>query len=134
MSDRMKTHHTNSQSDTCKIIIITPNKEKISYISTKNIGKLEAFLEKHADTEESDQPIAWEELAKDRIAKYKKSGLVLRGMRYRENMSQKNLAKLSGVSQNEISKIENGKRTVGEKVAKRIAEALNFDYRLLIEN
>ena len=52
-----------------------------------------------------------------RIEKYKKAGFVLRGARYRENMSQIKLAQKSGVHQNEISKIENGKRTVGEKVA-----------------
>lgn len=77
--------------------------------------------------------IEWAVLAKERIEKYKKSGLVLRGMRYREDMSQTELAKRSGVSQNEISKIENGKRPVGEKVAKRLAKVLHFDYLLLIE-
>ena len=29
--------------------------------------------------------------------------------------------------------MENGKRTIGEKVAKRIADALKIDYHLLIE-
>ncbi len=72
-------------------------------------------------------------MAKERIAKHKKAGLVLRGMRYRESMSQNELAKRSGVHQNEISKIENGKRTVGEKVAKRLAETLHFNYQLLLE-
>lgn len=42
--------------------------------------------------------------------------------RYRENMSQVELAKISGVHQNEISKIENGKRGVGEKLAKKLAK------------
>jgi len=128
MSALMKAHHTDLH---IKIIIETPNLKKVSYISTENIGKLEAFLEKYS--EDDDEPVAWEILAKERIEKYKKAGLVLRGMRYREDLSQKELAKRSGVSQNEISKIENGKRTVGEKVAKRLAVALNIDYRLLTE-
>lgn len=132
MSARMKMHHINPQNDQYKIIIVTPKSEKVSYISTKNIDKLEAFLEKYAESPEDEKPVAWKELAKDRIAKYKKSGLVLRGMRYRENMSQKELAAKSGISQNEISKIENGKRTVGEKVAKRLAEVLHFNYQLLL--
>jgi DNA-binding XRE family transcriptional regulator len=124
-------HHTDMQKNHYKIIIVTPNAEKISYIATKNIEKLEAFLEIYAEIEE-DEPVAWKELAKERIAKYKKAGLVLRGMRYRENVSQKELAKRSGVNQNEISKIENGKRTVGKKVSKKLAEALNFNYELLL--
>jgi transcriptional regulator with XRE-family HTH domain len=72
-------------------------------------------------------------LAKDRIKKHKKAGLVLRGARYRENISQVELARKSQVHQNEISKIENGKRPVGIKVAQKLAKVLNFDYRLLID-
>lgn len=133
MSDHMKGHHTDVQNVHYKIIIITPNAERISYVSTKNIDKLEAFLEKYGEVSEEDKPVAWKELAKTRLAKYKKAGLVLRGMRYREGMSQKKLAALSGVNQNEISKIENGKRTIGEKVAKKLATALKFNYQLLID-
>lgn len=76
----------------------------------------------------------WEVLAKDRIEKHKKAGLALRGARFRENMSQVKLAKLSGVSQNEISKIENGKRGVGEKVAKKLAKPLKINYHLLLDD
>lgn len=79
-----------------------------------------------------DDATPWEELAKDRLEAYKKAGLVLRGARHRENMSQMQLAQKSKVHQNEISKIENGKRAVGKQVAQRLAEALNFDYRLLL--
>jgi DNA-binding XRE family transcriptional regulator len=125
----MKAHHTDLR---IKVVIVTPNSKKISYINPKNVGKLEAFLEKFS--EEDGTPVAWEILAKERLEKYKKAGLVLRGIRYRENMSQKELAKKSGISQNEISKIENGKRVVGKKVATKLAEALNIDYRLLIED
>lgn len=128
MSAHMKAHHTNTH---VKVVVVKRNSQKISYINAENIGKLEAFLEKYS--EENDEPVAWEVLAKERIEKHKKAGLVLRGMRYREGLSQKALAKRSKVSQNEISKIENGKRAVGDKVAKRLADALNIDYHLLIE-
>jgi DNA-binding XRE family transcriptional regulator len=100
-------------------------------VGAAHIAEVEKFLKKHA--EDDDAPVAWESLAKERIEKYKKAGLVLRGMRYRENLSQKELAKQSGVNQNEISKIENGKRVVGIKVAKRLAHVLNIDYKLLTD-
>lgn len=87
----------------------------------------------HTEITPWDEAIPWEVLAKTRIEKYKKAGLVLRGARLRENMSQIELVKKSKVHQNEISKIENGKRTVGEKVAKRLAKVLHFDYMLLLE-
>jgi len=86
-----------------------------------------------SEIEPWDKAIPWEKLTKDRIEKYKRVSLVLRGARYRENMSQVELAKKSKVHQNEISKIENGKRPVGAKVAQRLAKVLNFDYRLLID-
>ena len=86
-------------------------------------------MEKYGETES----IAWEELAKDRIAKYKKSGLALRGARYREGLTQKELARRTGISQENISKMENGQRSIGDRVAKKLAKPLRIDPRLLIE-
>lgn len=123
---------TSKYHTSCKVSIEIYGKAKrSSYIPLRDVPKLDTFLERYSEDEEG--PVEWKVLAKDRIAKYKKAGLVLRGMRYREDISQKELAKRSGVSQNEISKIENGKRVVGEKVAKRLAKVLKFDYLLLIE-
>lgn len=129
MSAHTREHPTKKTWPYCRVLIEISNKEKRSlYIPVREAEKI---LEKYSEDE--DEPIEWEVLAKDRIAKHGKKGLVLRGMRYREDLSQKDLAKKSGVTQNEISKIENGKRSVGEKVAKRLAKALNFDYKLLME-
>lgn len=86
-------------------------------------------MEKYGESES----ISWEGLAKDRIAKYKKSGLALRGARYREGLSQKELSKRTGISQENISKMENGHRTVGEKVAQKLAKALRIDFELLTD-
>lgn len=49
-------------------------------------------------------------------------------------MSQKELAKRSGVSQENISRIENGKRVIGEKVAKKLAKPLKINYLLLLDD
>ena len=130
MSGHMRQHRTDSHKSLC-VILKTPNSKKVSYsIPLSCLEEVEDFLEKKC--EDDDSPVAWEVLAKERIEKYKKSGLVLRGMRYREGLSQKELAEKSGVTQNEISNIENGKRTVGKKIAEKLAKVLNFDYRLLL--
>jgi ribosome-binding protein aMBF1 (putative translation factor) len=106
-----------------------PNKKLVSSsISAEDFPKLQAFLEKHGKSES----FAWEELARDRLAKYKASGLALRGARYREGLSQKELARLSGVSQENISRMEGGHRSVGNKVAKKLAKVLHVDPSLLI--
>ena len=128
MSAHMKAHLTKQA--TCKVVIERPGKgKKLTFVPAKHLQKLEDFLEKYGESDS----ISWEELAKDRIAKYKKSGLALRGARYREGLSQKELSKRTGVSQENISKMENGQRVVGEKVAKKLAKALRIDFELLTE-
>lgn len=130
MSAHTREHHTDTQKFFC--VTIKLNNSKKSYnIPLSHQKELEKVLEEYSD--DGDTPVAWEVLAKERIEKYKKSGLVLRGMRYREGLSQKQLAEASGITQNEISNIENGKRTVGNKVAEKLAKVLNFDYRMLLE-
>jgi DNA-binding XRE family transcriptional regulator len=129
MSARTKGRPTNSQT-TYKVIIELPGEGKrFSFVPAKHLQKLEAFLEKYGESDS----IPWEELAKTRIAKYKKSGLALRGARYREGLSQKELAKRTGISQENISKMENGQRAIGEKVAKKLAKALRINQQHLIE-
>jgi DNA-binding XRE family transcriptional regulator len=128
MSAHTKARPTNRQT-TYKVVIEIPGKAKrFSFVSAKHFHKLEAFLEKYGESES----IPWEDLAKSRIAKYKKSGLALRGARYREGMTQKELAKRTGISQENISKMENGQRAVGEKVAKKLSKALHLDIRSLL--
>jgi len=60
-------------------------------------------------------------------------GHALRGARYREDVSQRQLAKLTGVSIQNISAMENGRRPIGKEMAKRLAKVLNTDWRLLLE-
>lgn len=128
MSAHMKARLTKQMA--CKVVIEMPGKaKKLTFVPAKHLQKLEDFLEKYGESES----ISWEELAKDRVAKYKKSGLALRGARYREGLSQKALAKRTGVSQENISKMENGQRVVGEKVAKKLAKVLRIDFELLTD-
>ena len=129
MSAHMKARLTKQA--TCKVVIEMPGKaKKLAFVPAKHLQKLEDFLEKYGESES----IPWEELAKERIAKYKKSGLALRGARYREGISQKELAKRTGISQENISRMENGKRSVGEQVAKKLAKVLRIDFELLTDS
>lgn len=106
-------------------------------ILPSDIKKVRSFLEcldiKQHEIDPWEKAARWEALAKDKIEKYKKAGIVLRGARYREGISQRELSKMTGISQDNISKIENGKRTIGEKVARKLAKVLQIDYHLLLE-
>jgi Helix-turn-helix. len=133
----MKGRHTKEPEYIDVRVWISGGKEKSYHIPQSARMKLNSFLNEldvnKCEIVPWEETIPWEELAKDRIEKYKKAGLVLRGARYREDMSQVELARLSGVNQNEISKIENGKRGVGEKVAKKLAKPLKINYLALLD-
>jgi len=74
----------------------------------------------------------WRELFKDEIKKYSEVGISLRGLRYREGFSQKQLAKKLNISQHYISKMEHGKRPIGKKMAQKLAKILKTDYRMFL--
>lgn len=59
-------------------------------------------------------------------------GTMLQGARYKEDMTQEQLAKATGIPRRHISEMENNKRTIGKERAKRMAEVLNVDYRVFL--
>ncbi|OGQ95121.1 MAG: transcriptional regulator [Deltaproteobacteria bacterium RIFOXYD12_FULL_57_12] len=62
----------------------------------------------------------------------KEQQVAIRGLRYRENLTQRQLAELTGIPQRHISEMENGKRVIGKELAKVLAKALRTDYRMLL--
>jgi DNA-binding XRE family transcriptional regulator len=60
------------------------------------------------------------------------SGVYLRGIRYREDLTQEQLAAMTGIHRRHISEMENGKRPIGKENAKKLAKALNAEYRMFL--
>ncbi|MFH7326116.1 helix-turn-helix domain-containing protein [Desulfurivibrio sp. C05AmB] len=58
--------------------------------------------------------------------------VALRGYRYREDLTQAQLAELTGIPQRHISEMENGRRPIGKERARKLAAVLNADYRLFL--
>ena len=52
----------------------------------------------------------------------------LRGLRSREHLTQKQLSQMIGAKPSHISEMENGKRSIGKEMAKRLAKALRTHY------
>jgi DNA-binding XRE family transcriptional regulator len=75
-------------------------------------------------------------LAKELFAtieqKYTKVGVLLRGTRHREGLTQAEMAKKINIRQADLSKMENGKRPIGKIIAKRIEEIFSVDYRYFL--
>jgi hypothetical protein len=59
-------------------------------------------------------------------------GVCLRGSRYREGITQKQLSNMTGIPQRHISEMENGKRSIGKEMAKRLGKALNIGYKVFL--
>jgi DNA-binding XRE family transcriptional regulator len=73
-----------------------------------------------------------EEVFKDLHNCHSKPGIMIQGLRYRENLTQAKLAKRLKVTQGDLSKMENGKRSVGKVIAKRLAKIFKSDYRIFL--
>ncbi len=59
-------------------------------------------------------------------------GVSIRGGRAKEDLTQRQLAELTGIPQRHISEMENGKRPIGKETARKLAKALNVDYRVFL--
>lgn len=68
------------------------------------------------------------ELADDAL----RPATMLRGARYKADMTQKELADILGIRQHHLSEMENAKRPIGKQMAKRLADVFKSDYRLFI--
>ena len=64
---------------------------------------------------------------------YTKAGVLLKGLRARENLSQIEFAKKIKITQANLSSMENGKRPIGKMIAKRIEKAFGANYRYFLE-
>ena len=83
------------------------------------------------ENEESQEDLVlWEESSV--FPRENAPGVFLAGARYREDLSQRALAEKTGIPQRHISEMENGKRPVGKANARKLAEALNVDYRMFL--
>ena len=58
--------------------------------------------------------------------------VALLGYRTREDLTQAQLAKLTGIPRRHISEMENGRRAIGKERAKKLAAALKCDYRVFL--
>ncbi len=59
-------------------------------------------------------------------------GLVLAGQRRKRAMTQAALSEAVGIPQRHISEMENGKRPIGKRSARKLARALRTDFRIFL--
>ncbi len=122
MSAHMKKHLTK--------ILIGEKEFKIARKEAKAVLALVESLERSAAGENNSS----EKVLRTMVGSRPKGAVYLRGIRSRENISQKQLEGLTGIPVSNISKYESGARKITEAVAKKIAKALKIKaQRLLAE-
>lgn len=130
MSAHMKKHHTEEKN--VQVIIIRSDVLKRFTVSQAEAGRLSDFLKTLRRTSPQEELVPAEEVFKDLHEKYGRVGSMVRGYRARDGFTQKELAKKLQIHQVHISQIENGKRTVGKALAKKLAKVFHSDYRLFL--
>ena len=79
-----------------------------------------------------DKTIPWHESVQDLIEKYTEAGVALKGARAKAGFSQNELADKLDMPQSHISDMENGRRPIGKKMAKRFADVLHVGYKIFL--
>jgi DNA-binding XRE family transcriptional regulator len=59
----------------------------------------------------------------------KRIGIIFRGIRIKNDLTQVEMAERLALDQSDISKIEKGKRPIGKTLAKKIEKEFSVDYR-----
>jgi DNA-binding XRE family transcriptional regulator len=93
--------------------------------------KLVTELEPHKIEEEKDL-MSFEEFFEENQEDTPEWAAFLRGLRYRENLTQAAFAAAIGITQSNLSAMENGKRAIGKELAKHIADTFNTNYRYFL--
>jgi len=117
MPEATRKHHTDDDIITIRL-----------QVHRRNALKIKEFAEAIEAGSERDYTI--DEVFPEYIGKDQQTAI--RAYRYRENLTQRQLADLTSIPQRHISEMENGKRPIGKELAKRLGKALNVDYKAFL--
>ena len=90
------------------------------------------IMERYKVKAESESYTSIDELFSDITNETGEPAVLLKGLRYREGLSQIEFAKVLNISQTNLSAMENGRRAIGKELAKRIADNFDVDYRIFL--
>jgi len=120
MSVRTKEHPTDAQ---CTLAFMGPvERAEAARAALHALGFAEA---------ETRDTVPWREVFPP-IPEAERPGRMLRAARSKEDLSQIQLAQLTGIPQRHLSEMEHGKRAIGKERAKKLAEVLKIDYHAFL--
>ena len=89
-------------------------------------------LKKRTIQHKREKSSSWRAAAKDDIQKYTEVGLMIRGARFKAELTQRQLAEKLLVLPHHISEMEHGKRPISKKMAHKLAETLDVHYKVFL--
>lgn len=109
------------------------HKELNKEVDLKTIKRILAVWEK-LKNDDDDELVSYDEMKSimDDLLGEKTVGDAIRIYRNREDITQNELALKSGIKRQHISEIERGQRNIGVATAKKLAAALNCNYKSLL--
>lgn len=114
-------------------VLIQDGNEKKNFTFPRSLrGTILTLLENVDGSSVTGESVPADEVFKDLYAKYTKPGVALRGGRGKEGFTQEELADKLGIEQGDVSKLENGKRPISRKMARKLAEILKMNYRAFL--
>ncbi len=132
MSEHMKKHPIKAHAHGHSLLVTHHSK---TYKIPQNIANQYVIETKNKvkKSKKNKLEITLSTLFKDLEHEYTKAGVLLRGLRLRENLSQIAFAKKINITQANLSNMENGRRPIGKTIAKRIEKAFGVNYRYFLE-
>lgn len=121
MLARTKTRHTDN-----KLVSLTFK------VHAANVERIKRYVQAIEPEQGEVGSITAEEFFDRYFPGESKPAVALRGARGRQELTQKQLADLTGIPQRHISEMEHDKRPIGKENARKLAAALNTDYRVFL--
>ena len=131
MLEPTKRHHTKSKG---QVIFLFGNEEQTFYGTQEQICKvLDVISDIGLVMRDGSLPWRKTEVYKDIIEEHGTEGAAyLAGCRIKRDMTQSGLAGKLNIARQNVSEMERGKRPIGKKMAKRLAEIFDCDYRTFL--
>jgi DNA-binding XRE family transcriptional regulator len=119
--------------DEVKVTVGSGRRARSFSLTTRQAREVENFISSRLKRPaEKEKTITAEKVLPELADDALRPATMLRGARYKADMTQKTLADILGIRQHHLSEMENAKRPIGKQMAKRLAEVFESDYRLFI--
>lgn len=101
------------------------------WVHPVNVDRITRYVES-VEPDQEGESVTLAEFFDKNFQGESKGAVALKGIRYREGLTQKQLADATGIPQRHISEMETGKRPIGKETARKLARGLNADYRAFL--